>query len=69
MAGDLSLVDEVHSGRGYQSHWGSRLQFGLGPRNRVDRVEVRWIGGGLDVLRDVAVDRRMVIIEGTGQTE
>lgn len=69
VAGDLNQVDEVHSGRGYQSHWGSRLQFGLGPRDGVDRIEVRWIGGGVDVLRNVAVDQRIVIIEGSGQAE
>ena len=38
-AGDLVQVDEVHAGRGYQSHWGLRLHFGLGAHNRVDRVE------------------------------
>ena len=51
VAGDLVQIDEVHSGRGYQSHYGMRLHFGLGKHDRVDRVEVRWIGGGLDVLR------------------
>ena len=56
VAGDLTLVDEVHSGRGYQSHDGMRLHFGLGNRNRVDRIEVRWIGGGVDVFKDIAVD-------------
>ena len=30
MAGDLVQIDEVHHGRGYQSHWGTRLHFGLG---------------------------------------
>ena len=30
VAGDLVQIDEVHSGRGYQSHCGSRLHFGLG---------------------------------------
>ena len=30
---------------GYQSHFGTRLHFGLGARDRVDRIEVRWIGG------------------------
>lgn len=65
VAGDLAQIDEVHSGRGYQSHWGSRLHFGLGKHNRVDRIEVRWIGGGTDVLQDVPVDRLMTIREGT----
>jgi hypothetical protein len=64
VAGNLTQVDEVHSGRGYQSHWGSRLQFGLGKHDRVDRIEVRWIGGGADVLENSAVDRQLTITEG-----
>jgi len=63
VAGDLVLIDEVHSGRGYQSHYGTRLHFGLGKRDRVNRVEVRWIGGGTDVVEDVGVDREIVIVE------
>ena len=65
VAGDLVQVDEVHSGRGYQSHWGSRLHFGLGNHQRVDRIEVRWIGGGVDVLENVAPDKLLTITEGT----
>jgi hypothetical protein len=63
-AGDLTQMDEVHSGRGYQSHYGMRLHFGLGRRDRVDRIEVRWIGGGVDVLEDVGVDQLLTITEG-----
>jgi hypothetical protein len=63
VADDLLLVDEVHSGRSYQSHFGTRLHFGLGERDRVDRIEVLWIGGGMDVLRDVAADQEIVIWE------
>ena len=63
-AGDLVQIDEVHSGRGYQSHFGSRLHFGLGRRDRVDRIEVRWIGGGVDVWEGVGVDRWITIVEG-----
>ena len=63
IAGDLKHVDEVHSGRGYQSHYGMRLHFGLGKHDRVDRIEVRWIGGGVDVLENVGVDRLVTIVE------
>ncbi len=69
VAGDLTLLDEVHSGRGYQSHHGTRLQFGLGARDRVDRVEVKWIGGGKEVIDKVPVDRLAVITEGTARAE
>ena len=64
VAGDLTLIDEVHSGRGYQSHYGSRLYFGLGKRDRVDRIEVRWIGGGIDVIEDVNANQLLAITEG-----
>jgi enediyne biosynthesis protein E4 len=65
VAGDLVQIDEVRSGRGYQSHFGSRLHFGLGKRDRVDRIEVRWTGGGVDVFDGLGVDRLVSIGEGT----
>ncbi len=68
-AGDLVLIDEVHSGRGYQSHWGARLHFGLGKHERVDRVEVRWLGGGRDVRKDHAADRLLTLVEGGNSVE
>ena len=49
-AGDLTLVDEVHSGRGYQSDYGRRLHFGLGKRDKIERVEVHWPGGRTNVV-------------------
>jgi hypothetical protein len=63
-AGGLRMLDEVHSGRGYQSHWGSRLHFGLGPCDHVDRIEVRWLGGGTDIIEKPPVDQELVIVEG-----
>ncbi|MHC4398623.1 MAG: CRTAC1 family protein [Planctomycetota bacterium] len=66
-AGDLVQIDEVHSGRGYQSHHGTRLHFGLGKRDRVDRIEVRWIGGAEDAIENVGVDRLVVVAEGSGK--
>jgi hypothetical protein len=67
VAGDLDQIDEVHSGRGYQSHWGTRLHFGLGKRDRVDRIEIHWIGGGVDVLKNLSADRLLTITEGRAQ--
>jgi len=63
-AGDLVLLDEVHSGRGYQSHYGLRLYFGLGKHKRADRIEVHWLGGGVDVLENVPADQVLIITEG-----
>lgn len=64
-AGGLVQVSEVHSGRGYQSHYGTRLHFGLGKRDRADRIEVRWIGGGVDSLENVPADQILTIVEGS----
>jgi hypothetical protein len=69
IAGDLTLVDEVHSGRGYQSHYGMRLHFGLGNRKKMDRIEVRWIGGGMDVFNDITVNQLVTLTEGSSKVE
>lgn len=66
-AGDLKQTDEVHSGRGYQSHFGTRLHFGLAGQERVDRIEVRWPGGSTEAWNDIAVDQILTLTEGTGQ--
>ncbi len=43
-AGELIQTAEVRSGRGYQSHYGTRLTFGLGERTKIERVTVDWLG-------------------------
>jgi enediyne biosynthesis protein E4 len=66
-AGDLTQMGEVHSGRSYQSDFGKRLHFGLGQRRRIDQIQVNWIGGGTDVIRDLEPNRVITIIEGSGR--
>jgi hypothetical protein len=66
-AGDLTQIDEVHSGRGYQSHYGISPHFGLGQRSRVERIEVRWVGGTTDVVENVPADRILEITEGASR--
>lgn len=62
--GEIVQVSEVHSGRGYQSHFGDPLHFGLGTRDQIDRVEVDWIGGGGEVIESPPVDAILTITEG-----
>ncbi|MFM7076281.1 MAG: CRTAC1 family protein [Planctomycetaceae bacterium] len=66
-AGDAILVDEVHSGRGYQGHYGSRLHFGLGDAGHVDAVEVRWIGGPEERFEVGPADRDVMLRQGEGR--
>ncbi len=61
-----SQIAEVHSGRGYQGHFGTQLHFGLDRADRIDRIEVSWIGGGHDVLTDIGVDQRVVLRQRLG---
>ncbi len=63
-AEELTLLDEVHSGRSYQSHFGSRLYFGLGQRMHVDRIEVAWLGGAKETYRRIKVDQHVLLVEG-----
>ena len=65
-AGDLKQIDEVHSGRSYQSNFGKRLSFGLGPRKNADEVQVKWLGGGVDLVRNVRANQLITVIEGQG---
>jgi hypothetical protein len=63
-AGKLTLLDEVHSGRSYQSHFGTRLYFGLGQRTQVDRIEVAWVGGAKETYGPFKADQHVLLIEG-----
>jgi hypothetical protein len=56
-------LQEVHSGRGYQSHHGMRLHFGLGDCDHVERIEIRWLGGSTQVIEDVEADQLVVVVE------
>lgn len=64
LAGNLTLVDEMHSGRGYQSDYGRRLHFGLGKRDKVDRVEVHWPGGRTNVVAAPRLNALLTVTEG-----
>jgi enediyne biosynthesis protein E4 len=50
-------LDEVRSGGSYLSQNDLRLHFGLGDAARIDKVEVYWPNGNVQVFPDVAADR------------
>jgi len=62
-AGGRTQSDEVRSGGSYLSQNDLRLHFGLGDAKRVDRIEIRWLSGRTQELRDVAPDRVVLIEE------
>jgi hypothetical protein len=63
VTGETTQTAEVHSGRGYQSHHGMRLHFGLGTHNSIDRIEVRWSDGSVGVVENPTVDQLREIHE------
>jgi hypothetical protein len=65
-AGPLVQTAEVHSGRSCQSHFGSRLHFGLGPQDRIDRLEIHWHGGPVETLENLPVNRLLTVVEDEG---
>ena len=55
-SGDLTQIREVDGGNGFASQNDRRLYFGLGDRDRIDHVEVRWPDGKTQTLADVSVN-------------
>ncbi|MEW6754059.1 MAG: FG-GAP-like repeat-containing protein [Candidatus Latescibacterota bacterium] len=62
-AGDLRQVREVLGGQGY-SQDELAAHFGLGSRPTVERLEVRWPSGQVDVHEGIPADQRVRLIEG-----
>lgn len=69
VSGDLTQVDEVHSGGSYISHNDFRLHFGLEKRTKIDLIEVRWPSGAVDKITDAGVNKILTIKEGQGLVE
>lgn len=49
--------------RGYLSQSDSRMHFGLGVHDRVDRIEIRWPDGKISIRENVSADRHIVIVQ------
>ena len=69
VAGDLTQIDEVHSGDSYLSQNDLRLHFGLEKRTKIDLIEVHWPSGAVDKVADASVNKILTIKEGQGVVE
>jgi len=65
-AGDLVQMGEVLSGGSYLSQNDLRIHFGLGGRERVDKVQILWPTGKTEIMTDLAADRFYKVKEGEG---
>jgi enediyne biosynthesis protein E4 len=62
----LEQIDEVRSGGSYLSQSDLRVHFGLGKAQKVERIEVLWPSGQVDMVKDVSVNRLIYVKEGMG---
>jgi hypothetical protein len=62
-AGDVTQTSTVRSSSGYLSQSDHRVHFGLGPATTVDRVEIRWPSGTVQVLENVAANQVLEVVE------
>ena len=60
------LVREVRAGSSYLGQNDVRVHFGLGQAGAVDRLDVRWPSGRVDVLKAVASQQDVTVAEGEG---
>jgi hypothetical protein len=58
----------VKGGSSYLSQSELPLTFGLGKRDKIDRVHIEWPGGAKEEFKDLAAGRAYQCIEGKGLT-
>ena len=63
-----SQMEEVKAGSSYLSTNDPRLHFGLAGEAVMDKVEIRWPNGTVEILRNVPADAIYTIVEGQGIT-
>ena len=57
---------DVFSGGSYGSSSDFRVHFGIGSSSEIDKIEIRWPSGKIEVLNKPPVDRILTVVEGKG---
>ena len=63
---DGAQIEEIRSGGSYYSQNDLRAHFGLGKNKAVKTLEIRWPGGFVEILKDVAANQVIIVKEGLG---
>ena len=61
--GSQLQTQEVHTGKSYLCSHDPRLFFGLGEHTTIDRLEIRWPSGGVQVIERIAANQELVVVE------
>ncbi len=62
--GSMAQLREVKAGSSYLGENDLRTHFGVAQTSRIDRLEVRWPSGRVDVLENLAANQIITIHEG-----
>jgi hypothetical protein len=65
--GGKKQISEVRSGRGYQSHYGSRLHFGWKDKASLADISIQWPTGELQMLKGVRPNQIVTIVQDVAQ--
>lgn len=66
-AGDHEFVKQLIGGDGFACSNERKLIVGLGTRERVAQVSIRWPGGHEDIFDDVATEAELIFVEGASR--
>lgn len=60
-----TIIAQREGGGAYLSANDPRLHFGLGKSQRVERIEIRWLSGRTQILKDARANQ-ILTVEETG---
>jgi hypothetical protein len=68
-AGDMKRTRLKVAGGSYLSYHDPRLVLGIGPRTKMEWIEVKWPqpSGAVERFTDLPIGRYITLVEGTGQ--
>ena len=67
--GSVRQRADVFSGGSYASTSDPRVHFGLGPADKIDKLEIYWPSGSKEIIAIPAADRIFTVVEGKGAVE